>query len=129
MEKTSDVVPVGDEKNQLAPPSYDAGSGLDTYIKPQLRKVHDPDVTFEEYHYYAKRTREEELTLEKPRTNWSNMLSKKKTAGEVDVAANMPTEEELASRENRVDISDEEWTNASRAFRTASAGACKFFSH
>lgn len=29
-----------------------------------------------------------------------------------------------SSRANRVDISDEEWSNASRAFRTASSGAC-----
>lgn len=99
-----------------------------THIKPQMRKTHDPDVTFEEYHYYAIRTREEERTLEAPRTQWKSLLAKKKHVsgqGEHGAAANMPTEKDLASRANRLEITDEEWTNASRAFRTASAGACE----
>lgn len=94
------------------------------YIKPQMRRVHDPDVLFEEYHHYAKLTREEERDLPKPKTNWAALLTSKKEAGPDarEVARqNMPTEHELA---NRIEITDEEWTNASRAFRTASAGAC-----
>ena len=33
------------------------------FIRPQDRRLHDPEVTFEEYHYYALRTRAEEKTL------------------------------------------------------------------
>lgn len=33
---------------------------LDTYISPQHRLLHDPAVSFEEYHYYALKTRAEE---------------------------------------------------------------------
>jgi hypothetical protein len=35
----------------------------DTYISPQQRLLHDPEVTFEEYHYYALKTRAEEDAL------------------------------------------------------------------
>jgi hypothetical protein len=35
----------------------------ETYISPQQRLLHDPAVTFEEYHYYALRTRAEEDAL------------------------------------------------------------------
>jgi hypothetical protein len=98
-------------------------------IKPQGRKPHDPDVSFEEYHYYAARTREEEQTLERPKTNWREIMLRKKapnliestTAGRSDL-----TEKDFSSVANRLEISDEEWTNASRAFRTAGWGACKF---
>jgi hypothetical protein len=99
-------------------------------IRPQHRKLHDPDVSFEEYLYYAQKTREEERTLEKPRTAWRQLL-----AGEKKSAANGAADESvgvvhqelgdlnLSTRNNRLHISDEEWTNASRALRTASAGA------
>ncbi|UNI24693.1 hypothetical protein JDV02_010421 [Purpureocillium takamizusanense] len=121
---------VGSSEKVERPGNTKAETALFNYVKPQLRKTHDPDVTFEEYHYYAKKTREEELTLEAPKTNWKGLVMKKKTipSGEGDAsthaAARMPTEEELANRTNRLEITDEEWTNASRAFRTASGGAC-----
>ena len=105
------------------------------YIKPQMRKTHDSAVTFEEYHYYAQRTREFELTLEAPKTEWNSLLRRKKetpvteqrqgsTTNE-EAARNMPTEQELANRSSRLEITGAEWSNASRAFRTASRGACK----
>lgn len=101
---------------------------VSTYIKPQARKPYDPSVTFEEYHFYAKRTREEEKLIEAPKTNWKELLLRKKAETEIEV--NEPStlqvhNEKLAHRAARIEISDEEWTNASRAFRTASAGACK----
>ena len=99
-----------------------------TYIKPQMRKTHDPAVLFEEYNYYAHKAREEERTVEAPMTNWRALLSRKKQTSNNsdDAAAHMPSEEELGSRANRLEITDEEWTNASRAFRTASGGACTY---
>ncbi|TAQ85399.1 hypothetical protein B7494_g6290 [Chlorociboria aeruginascens] len=95
-----------------------------TYIKPQGRKPHDPAVTFEEYYYYAQRTREEEKTIEAPSTNWKHILLRKKTETEFVLPAPNLEESNFTSSENRLEISDEEWTNASRAFRTASWGAC-----
>ena len=98
-----------------------------SYIKPQLRKSHDPDVKFEEYHYYAQRTRAEELKLLKTSTNWMNLIMRKdaNNANSNGSSDNkVPSEQDLANRTNKLEITDEEWTNASRAFRTASTGAC-----
>lgn len=102
-----------------------------TYIKPQGRKPHDPDVRFEEYYYYAQRTREEEKTFEPPTTNWREILLRKKKAhdggneGPSAHSTHHLTGKDFADRTHRLEISDEEWTNASRAFRTASWGACE----
>jgi hypothetical protein len=104
------------------------------YIKPQGRKPHDPDVTFEEYYYYAQKTREEEKTIElPPSTKWREVLLRKKAETPHDISDGEPgahpsqhlTAANFANRENRLEISDEEWTNASRTLRTASWGACK----
>lgn len=99
-----------------------------SYIKPQARKLHDPDVTFEEYHYYALRAREEEAHVPKPKTQWREIVLRKKPEmaednGDREVGGIVQSDLNFASRANRLDITDEEWTNASRAFRTASAGA------
>lgn len=104
---------------EAAPPYY-------SYIKPQYRKPHDPDVTFEEYHFYAKRTRKEEETLESPKLNWRDIVLRKK-AGHGSGNENQHESISKAVAEgnpHRLEITDEEWTNASRAFRTASWGAC-----
>lgn len=112
------------KSNGLASPT---GPG---YIRPQARKLHDPDVTFEEYHYYALQTREEERTTPKPKTSiWREIVLRKKPqarADPSDVAVGDITANNVnfADRANRAEITDEEWSNASRAFRTASAGAC-----
>lgn len=101
------------------------------FIKPQERKPHDSDILFEEYHYYALKTREEENALEAPSSTWREVvLRKKNPAGPgIDQAAEDPsgqlTEANFSNVANRLDITDEEWTNASRAFRTASWGACE----
>jgi hypothetical protein len=99
-----------------------------TYIKPQGRKPHDPDVTFEEYYYYAQRTRAEEAAIEAPKTDWREILLRKKKSAAIEgqTPVSHLTAEDFANRENRLEISDEEWTNASRMFRTASWGACEF---
>jgi hypothetical protein len=99
---------------------------LRNHPKPQTRKLHDPAITFEEYHYYAQRTREEEDGLPKPKTNWREILLRKKPEND-DVASPSHTQGiavNFAKQSTRAAISDDEWTNASRAFRTASSGAC-----
>lgn len=102
--------------------------------KPQQRLLHDPAVTLEEYLYYAARARAEEDEAaasglaNKPRISLksifvpsaSNTASAASGAWEVDPAANL----NLSDPAVRAGISDEEWTNASRALRTASAAAC-----
>ena len=97
------------------------------HIKPQQRKLHDPAVTFEEYHYYALRTREEEKYLESPKLQWREIINRQmgdKTAKSTEVETpDKVAEVNFATEEGRLQISDDEWTNASRAFRTASWGA------
>lgn len=97
-------------------------------IKPQARKPYDPDVTFEEYHHYAKITRAEQLTLEPPVLNVRALFgggSEAKSPSEDEsVHAHKLTAKDFTP-ENRAKITDEDWVNASRAMRTASSGACK----
>jgi hypothetical protein len=97
-------------------------------IKPQSREPHDPTVSFEEYHYYALKTRQEEQTYEVPRSNWKEIVLRKKNplpSDDNDTALQTTAEQPVSTSSNHVEISDEEWTNASRAFRTASWGACE----
>jgi len=66
------------------------------------------------------------LTYEKPKINWIELMSKKKTTqtsidGNVEVRR---SEDKIVNPDHRLEITDEEWTNASRLFRTASTGAC-----
>ena len=85
------------------------------YIKPQARKLHDPDVTFEEYHYYALRTREEENALPAPKTKWGEILLRKKPSHDAGNGAGVDndkidhTEVNFAKSANRIEISDREW--------------------
>lgn len=98
------------------------------YIKPQARKLHDPAVTWEEYNYYAKRTREFEKQLEPAKMQLLSLLKRKKesavTNGDGDAVEPKQIDLNLNKEENRLRISDQEWINASRAYRTASWGAC-----
>lgn len=118
----SDSPPSNEPKNDLHAVVPVSGG----HIKPQARKLHDPDVTFEEYHYYALRTREEEATVPKPTTRWREIILRNKPKAEVQehVGDTVISDVNFSNRAQRVDISDEEWSNASRAFRTASSGAC-----
>ena len=48
------------------------------YTLPQMRKLHDPSVTFEEYNYYAEKTRAEEdqvASHDSANTGSTNMFS------------------------------------------------------
>lgn len=97
-----------------------------TAIRPQQRKLHDPDITFEEYYYYAQQTRAEELTH--PRhghetTLWSLIFPSKSDGGVEQVQSEGDTKRNLSNPNVRSYVSDEEWANASRALRTATRGA------
>lgn len=94
-------------------------------IKPQTRLLHDPAVTFEEYQYYARRTREEEKHLESPKLRWREIINRRTNQDprQVDAGDPIVPEVNFSNEENRLQITDEEWTNASRAMRTASSGA------
>ncbi|KAI1146193.1 transmembrane amino acid transporter protein-domain-containing protein [Nemania diffusa] len=89
-----------------------------SYFPPRERKVHDSGVTFEEYYYYAQQTREEQLHLEPPQWQWRTLLaSRKKPTDDVQ------GEDHHSGPSHGQLVSDEEWVDASRAFRTASWGA------
>ncbi|KAK8104889.1 amino acid transporter [Apiospora kogelbergensis] len=94
-------------------------------MKPQHRPLHDPTVTFEEYLHYARNTRLEESShppVGRETTAWSLIFPSKSDAG---VAQKVGGEKANSSGPNtHAGVSDEEWTNASRALRTATRGAC-----
>lgn len=100
-----------------------------TRIPPRARKLYDPEVTLEEYHYYARQTREEEKSFESPKLQWRELLSRKSKPHDAHVGmddksgATANPHTNLAHRSARLEITDEEWANASRAMRTASWGA------
>jgi hypothetical protein len=116
-----------DEKLRTEPAPGVHEVGYSSLIKPQARKPYDSSVAFEEYLYYANRTREEELGLVAPHSNVRKLFQK---ASETDAQDHIPstvlTEADFRNPDRRLQITDEEWTNASRAFRSASAGACEF---
>jgi hypothetical protein len=109
-------------------------------IPPSTRLLHDPAVTFEEYQYYAGITRAEEdetFRTNPPTTGLMQVLFPTKSDGGVkpiEVGRRSPGDSGNEKEENgdtaglspadRIAISEAEWTNASRALRTASGAAC-----
>ncbi|KAJ5771974.1 Amino acid transporter transmembrane [Penicillium odoratum] len=96
----------------------------DSLIKPQAREPYDLGVSFEEYNYYAQKTRAEQELLDPPVLNvrqWFGGGGGDSSSQDVTTTL---TEEDFTNRARRLEITDEEWTNASRAFRSASWGAC-----
>jgi hypothetical protein len=105
---------------------------VSTYIKPQYRPPHDASICFEEYHHYAKITREKEESYEPPKLIWREFFSRKKEVGTSAVVAapnssenTFPTEKGTSELPHGLEITDQEWENASRLLRTAGTGACK----
>ncbi|KAI0198814.1 transmembrane amino acid transporter protein-domain-containing protein [Astrocystis sublimbata] len=109
------------ELSTTSPPRYTSTST--SYHPPRQRKVHDSAVTFEEYHYYAQKTRAEQLLLEAPQWQWRALFASKKKHGDGD-GNNVDNHggDHDGPRGGQV-VTDEEWIDASRAFRTASWGA------
>jgi len=109
-------------------------------IPPSTRLLHDPAVTFEEYHYYAGLTRAEEdetFKTNPPTTGLLQVLFPTKSDGGVKPVEVSPRSLSSSGNEkdekgviagpspaDRIAISEAEWTNASRALRTASGAAC-----
>ncbi|KAJ5158839.1 transcriptional regulator family: Fungal Specific TF [Penicillium coprophilum] len=109
-----------DEKKASFVPGSPRESVSSNPIKPQAREAYDPTVTFEEYHYYSKKTRAEQDLLEPPALNVLQLLTGKKSEEPVSTL----TEKDFSDPERRLAITDEEWANASRSLRSASWGAC-----
>jgi hypothetical protein len=106
--------------------SFNAGSPVfDGRIRPQHRKLYDTSVTIEEYMHYAEHTRadQDKNALQESSTKvplLKVIFPPKSANSELDEKmANLNTN--LAS--NRAIVSDEEWTNASKALRNATAMA------
>jgi hypothetical protein len=117
-------------------PRYDLHTASpSTAIHPQHRLHHDVNVTFEEYYYYALKTRaveNDEAANDTTKTGILQILfPPKKSAVEI-VTTSPPsgsdgeksTGEKPRTRDGRLVVSDEEWINASRALRTATWAAC-----
>jgi hypothetical protein len=120
----------GELKSDLISNGSDHASAM---IKPQSRPLHDSSITFEEYNYYANKTRREEeehigaiqgtrglvemIFPSKSGMGAGNLSSTEKHGAEIAATVN------LADPEKRAQISNEEWTNVSRALRTATQSA------
>lgn len=114
-----------------------AGQGIVAYTRPQMRALHDKSITFEEYHYYALQARAEEdsnhrmgTTATETRGFLSTLIPGKGPSSEPSDGmrhdSKIPTNMNLSNPDRRASVTEEEWTNASRAVRTATAGAVFF---
>jgi hypothetical protein len=107
--------------------SHDPGAAiLNEHLRPQHRKLYDSKVSFEEYMYYAERTRADQDAISKTDANRKRisllkvMFPPKSNMVELDhKMANLNTS--IASQ--RAIVTDEEWTNASKAMRNATGMA------
>lgn len=102
-------------------------------IKPQHRPLHDGSVTLEEYMYYAEKSRAEEdaIAATAPPTTMMDIIFPSKAAarrieGSQPDAADVKISPPRLSNSSghRMEVTDLEWANASRALRSASAAAC-----
>jgi hypothetical protein len=109
-----------------------SGEGIANYSPAQLKSIHDPSVSFEEYLYYAKQTYEEELHV--PKVHRMDFLSAKFGKNQ-DTVTDDPTKGPHSKEAAVADpngtsgppgyshgVSDDEWAVASRAARTATWG-------
>lgn len=117
------------------------GGGLNSsnVIRPQMRKLHDHTVTFEEYHHYANLTREREekeyaqvrptektgiLAVMFPSKSYKHTPTNDAALPSVDEKNGLDSEITTGmDKSTHLAISDEEWVNASRALRTATWSA------
>jgi hypothetical protein len=126
---TTDIDP------RLGDPSFEKGSAElpatngqhGGTVRPQHRRLHDSGVTFEEYHFYAQQTRAEEDTqpAHGRETNLLSLVFPSKSDGGIKQknTEHGDPKRNLSNPDTRAVVSDEEWTNASRALRTATKGA------
>jgi len=120
----------GDPRLQIDAGKGEYGQASQAYTKPQMRKLHDSSIRFEEYHYFALRTREAEdrdaenmagtrgiLSTLFPTASGATTSDQEKRGSVIAATMN------LSKADARAHISEEEWVNASRALRTATASA------
>lgn len=95
------------------------------YVPPQHRLLHDPNVTFEEYHFYAQACRREEAQHAGSAANkserggiMSTIFPGRNSSKSTEAKPEVP-EVNTSDKDARMQITDEEWTNASRALRLA----------
>jgi hypothetical protein len=110
----------------------DAGKSTVAF-RPQDRALHDANVTLEEYMYYASKTRAEEdaNSAQAPTTTLWDVLFPSRGKTKLATGAQDADEDSVGEiyemnlnrPENRAAVSDKDWTNASRALRSASAAA------
>jgi len=120
--------------------------GIERTGPSEHRNTHDPSIMFEEYMYYAKITREQEAQYEKGVETKGHSLKqifpgkhgseRQEDSSRTEFASTnketlTPPEKEVTPGQNgkssppgyTLGVSDDEWTNASRAGRTATWGA------
>lgn len=111
------------EKERDLADAMEARGGL----RPQHRPLHDSSVSFEEYNYYAQLARAEEdaYTDHDRERGWLSLIFPSKSHAGVEVGPDGkdPAAINTSDRAVTATISDDEWTNASRALRTATRGA------
>jgi len=104
-----------------------AGQGVVSYTHPQMRALHDPTVSFEEYQYYANQARALEAADVVPKSQsrgfLSTLIPNKGVATNEERRASLVPDVNISDRTARATVTDDEWINASRAVRTATAGA------
>lgn len=125
-----------DEREKaVEPPIYNSPSNdVGRVIKPQQRHLHDINVKLEEYMYYAEFSRAEEDhdALTGAKTTIKDVIfpslgggaRQVRADGTVDEKSHTATDVNLSRADKRAAVSDEEWANASRALRSATAAAC-----
>jgi len=92
-------------------------------IAPRLRRLYDSKVSFQEYQYYAQLTRTEQENAPKSKAGKNLLAYLIPSLQRVEEQSYELSNLNSSNPAVRVTITDEEWANASRALRTASAGA------
>jgi hypothetical protein len=122
MSSTKSSFPQNDNNEQVHVPIV---------LHPSQRVPHDINVSFEEYHYYAEKTRaEENASINHDVEKWSlfdTLLHRKKTPALLATGTTTQLSEKSVKEEElpaHLPIADSEWNNASRLMRTATAGSC-----
>ena len=108
------------------------GESETVVTRHDIQKLHDPSVTFEEYVHYAKISRADTRYEDPERSYrfWERRKTRNATTAVAPVAQGEKSLDEKdvngGSREGHpayMNVSDEEYVNASRAVRTATWGA------
>ncbi|EER36957.1 amino acid transporter [Histoplasma capsulatum var. duboisii H88] len=92
-------------------------------IPPKMRKLHDSAVTFQEYQHYASLTRADQDQMPKSTAGKNLLFYLIPNLQNVGIEKYELTKVNTSDDAQRMNITDEEWINASRALRTASSGA------